>query len=507
MRTPFFSATIRQSSETFSCWDFKYVGDADCIESPICLQVVSPKPAEPCVCENKQCAKKPAVTIKTDKQEYGQEETVSFTVSNNSDKSILFDPYPYIEKRDGEWAYISEPNGIMCPCGVLCEPLPPVILQLGESRAYSWDQTVVHCAPGPTGDSNIETAEPGVYRMHGKYEFEENSEDTTYTEILSDEFTIKPAVSMQTEKEEYVQGETVKAELMPSAPADYYYDAQMGPWNATGDPRITIEKMDGEKWSSIAYFCVVPCMKIDCETGFDAPCPALGPPRCEKLEDYSWEWDQNACDRVELDLNGQRCSAIEWTKAAFGTYRLKTTIFTEMEDETECGGEQVTIYSNEFSILPAVTINTDKGGYTQGETVKLTADFAEGEYEFYSLDLFRKNGGGWEKIVSSDYCAAECGSSEYCDDYLEICLHSISLCWPVKKGMIREWEQTYKEAKEPDCAWMNQLAENTEIPVCETTIKAGAGTYKYTAAYAEGDGIKCEAESVTEIESNEFTIK
>ncbi|MCX6801607.1 MAG: lipoprotein [Candidatus Diapherotrites archaeon] len=159
-----------------------------------------------------------------------------------------------------------------------------------------------------------------------------------------------PKPQIKTDKTEYAQGETIRAEVEASADGrEYFYDSTRYPSSSDGNnPKIWIEMLENGRWARVLKGCALTCGDIDCNTGWPVPCEELGPPGCSKLGKYSWNWDMKTCDKVNGKADGNACQYIEEYGAKPGTYRLSLYISAS----SSCN-EGMTAHSNEFTIRQA----------------------------------------------------------------------------------------------------------------------------------------------------------
>lgn len=107
------------------------------------------------------------IVLLTDKAEYKKGEPVQVTLKNNSDRIIVV-PGAGIEKKRGANTWEAIPIEILCPCGVLCSLVAPLLQPVEQGASLDlmdWDQSLHWCAGGYGGIARHSRALVGEYRV------------------------------------------------------------------------------------------------------------------------------------------------------------------------------------------------------------------------------------------------------------------------------------------------------------------------------------------------------
>jgi hypothetical protein len=158
-----------------------------------------------------------------------------------------------------------------------------------------------------------------------------------------------PKPQIKTDKMEYTQGETVRAEVEASADGrEYFYDSTIYPYSTDGNnPKIWVEMLENGRWAIVLKGCAMGCGDTDCNSGRAMPCIEIGPGECSKLRKYLWEWNMKTCEKASGTADGNSCQYIEEYDAKPGTYRLSLDV-----SPNSCN-EGTAVHSNEFTIKQA----------------------------------------------------------------------------------------------------------------------------------------------------------
>ncbi|MEM0359851.1 MAG: hypothetical protein QXK06_00760 [Candidatus Diapherotrites archaeon] len=256
----------------------------DCPENPVCLQVISPKPETMCLCRGgKNSCEEVRVTIKTDKTEYEQGETVKL---NAEIKGNLYDWRGItIEKKvGGEWLSAERDYGYPCFLKKTCEEflnLPqmvrPLCKKIENSFLREWTQEASTGVVPPcewSGEPKgvpycriIHKAEAGIYRFSLSYWLDENCAGEEF-EVKSNEFKIKaPKEIVELCSKEKARAEEIKAD--PDCSEDgfrcvdgwgqyYYYD------NWLANPKDSMKSLNYDPPARVKNALIAKYLRSNC---------------------------------------------------------------------------------------------------------------------------------------------------------------------------------------------------------------------------------------------------
>jgi len=313
-------------------------------------------------------------------------------------------------------------------------------------------------------------------------------------------------VAIKTDKEEYKQGEEINATLEYSSKiySQLYWSVQ--------------EWKDGS-WESVVtlgWLLNTPdCSDINIDS-IDECIPWIYPERpiwFEVIGEQAYPWNQILktgenpfqCQATSGEIEERNCAVMDLAEP--GKYKIRFEYVTEYNRDDPMDRDIGIQYAEkEFTILPAVTITTDKKYYMQGETVKFeNRGLVYRELSIWPV-VYKKQGGDWEQF--SSYCGS-LGCSAIEDRNAEIeCIELAELmpvgyldgCAEMGKDGPWEWGQGYCETEPVEC--INSGGEKEEWG-CSVDYDAGPGTYKMEFDYFLDEN--CEGEQL-KAASNEFGI-
>jgi len=288
--------------------------------------------------------------------------------------------------------------------------------------------------------------------------------------------------------DEFEEGEEIKVTLKNASGESIWYPSI---YSGCGGSFFYLQRWepskadytDGYYWRRIDYHALILCFANDYQVKELKP-------------------DETAEDTILREWSSDTNSLLDP-----GKYRLGSVYFTEEPEETTAYyyGKTVTIYSEEFTILPNITIKTDKEEYEKGETVKVELS-GDKVFSLRGALPMKKVGEEWEEVLTGCFCIAECSEDKNCSTYSIACEAPEWICSEITEGPLTEWNQKECKIKTIECIdWDGEKGEQRCSFGMDSGIAiADSGTYKFSFKYRLDE--KCE-EKFFQIESNEFTIK